>query len=200
MLKRVFDIAVSVSVLAVASPVIVTTAIVVKKKLGSPVIFKQTRPGLHGKPFDVYKFRSMTEDRDENGELLPNEMRMTKIGNFIRSTSLDELPQLINVLKGDLSLVGPRPLRMEYLELYNDHQRRRHEVKPGITGWAQVNGRNSITWEERFDLDVWYVENQNFLLDLYILYLTFIAVIKRKDVNASKNVTMERFTGTPKIS
>src|SRR5699024_10634300 len=172
------------------------SAILISRNLGKPVIFKQTRPGLDGKPFDIYKFRSMSNDVDENGELLPDHLRMTKTGEFIRNTSIDELPQLFNVLKGDISIVGPRPLLMEYLPLYSDEQLKRHDVKPGITGWAQVNGRNAITWEDKFKLDVWYVENQSFSLDMYIIFLTIKNVLKRKDISADNHVTIEKFKGT----
>lgn len=196
-MKRLFDFtAASVGILAV-SPIIVGTAIVVKKKIGSPIIFKQTRPGQFGKPFDVYKFRTMTNETDDNGNLLPDSDRLTDTGKFLRKYSLDELPQLINVIKGDISLVGPRPLLMEYNDLYNDEQRRRLDVKPGITGWAQVNGRNTLSWEEKFKLDVWYVDNQSFMLDMYILYLTFIKVFKSEGINQKGSITAEKFKGTP---
>jgi sugar transferase EpsL len=198
-LKRLFDFAASSVGLAVASPILVGTAIIVKKKLGSPVLFKQTRPGLHGEPFELYKFRTMTDEKDENGVPLPDEKRLTETGKFIRKYSLDELPQLINVVKGDLSLVGPRPLLMEYLELYDENQMRRHEVKPGITGWAQVNGRNAISWEEKFELDVWYVDNQSFLLDMKILYLTLLKVVKSEDISQDGQATMEKFTGRKEL-
>lgn len=195
-MKRLFDFtAASVGILVV-SPIIVGTAIVVKKKIGSPIIFKQTRLGQFGKPFDVYKFRTMTNETDDNGNLLPDSDRLTDTGKFLRKYSLDELPQLINVIKGDISLVGPRPLLMEYNDLYNEEQRRRLEVKPGITGWAQVNGRNALSWEEKFDLDVWYVENQSFLLDMYILYLTLYKVVKPEGINNSNETTMPLFEGT----
>lgn len=197
-MKRLFDFSSAVIGLAVVSPVIIGTALVVKKKLGSPVIFKQTRPGQFGKPFDLYKFRTMTDERNENGELLPDSVRLTKTGKMLRKLSVDELPQLINVVKGDMSLVGPRPLLMEYVELYDDRQSKRLDVKPGITGWAQVNGRNAISWEERFELDVWYVENQSFMLDLKILYMTLQKVVKREGVSQPGQVTMEKFTGSPK--
>lgn len=153
------------------------------------------RPGKDEKPFEILKFRTMTEEKDANGELLPDKDRITKTGDFIRKTSIDELPQLINVLKGDLSLVGPRPLLMDYLPLYTEEQRKRHLVRPGITGWAQVNGRNAISWEEKFKLDVWYVENQSFKLDMFILYKTIVNVINRKDITAINHVTMEKFRG-----
>lgn len=198
MLKKLFDITVSSSLLLVASPILISASVVISKKMGNPVLFKQTRPGQNEKPFQILKFRTMTDERDSNGELLPDDKRMTKTGNFIRKTSIDELPQLINVLKGDLSLVGPRPLLMEYLPLYTEEQKKRHLVKPGITGWAQVNGRNAISWEDKFKLDVWYVENQSFKLDMYILYKTFYNVIKRKDISASNHVTIEPFKGNLK--
>lgn len=197
MLKRTLDITVSFSALIVSAPVILGTAIVINKKIGKPIFFKQTRPGKDEKPFEILKFRTMTDERDLNGELLPDKDRMTKTGDFIRKTSIDELLQLINVLKGDLSLVGPRPLLMDYLPLYTEEQRKRHLVKPGITGWAQVNGRNTISWEEKFKLDVWYVENQSFKLDMFILYKTIMNVIKRKDITATNHVTMEKFRGNP---
>ena len=197
MLKRTLDITVSFSALIVSAPVILGTAIVINKKIGKPIFFKQTRPGKDEKPFEILKFRTMTDERDLNGELLPDKDRMTKTGDFIRKTSIDELPQLINVLKGDLSLVGPRPLLMDYLPLYTEEQRKRHLVKPGITGWAQVNGRNTISWEEKFKLDVWYVENQSFKLDMFILYKTIKKVIKRKDITATNHVTIEKFRGNP---
>lgn len=197
MLKRTLDITVSFAALIVSSPVILGTAIVINKKIGKPIFFKQTRPGKDEKPFEILKFRTMTDERDLNGELLPDKDRMTKTGDFIRKTSIDELPQLINVLKGDLSLVGPRPLLMDYLPLYTEEQRKRHLVKPGIKGWAQVNGRNTISWEEKFKLDVWYVENQSFKLDMFILYKTIMNVIKRKDITATNHVTIEKFRGNP---
>lgn len=197
-MKRLFDITSAACGLAVISPVLIGTAIIVKKKLGSPVIFKQTRPGQYGKPFDLYKFRTMTDEKDASGELLPDSVRLTKAGKILRKLSVDELPQLINVVKGDMSLVGPRPLLMEYVELYDDRQIKRLNVKPGITGWAQVNGRNTISWEERFKLDVWYVENQSFILDMKILYMTLQKVIKSEGVSQPGQATMEKFTGSPK--
>lgn len=195
MIKRLFDIAVSTTGLIISAPITLTAAAVIAKKLGKPVLFKQTRPGQYGEPFKIYKFRTMSDERDENGELLPDEQRMTPVGTFIRKSSIDELPQLINVLKGDISLVGPRPLLMEYLPLYNEEQKKRHNVKPGITGWAQVNGRNAITWDEKFKLDVWYAENQSFKLDMYIIYKTVINILQRKDINAPNHVTAEKFKG-----
>lgn len=197
MIKRVIDITVSSVALVVLSPVLAVTAYKVKKNLGSPVLFKQTRPGLNGEPFEMFKFRTMLDAYDEKGNLLPNERRHTKFGNFLRSTSLDELPELWNVLKGDMSLVGPRPLLMDYLALYNEQQARRHDVRPGITGWAQVNGRNAISWEEKFKLDTWYVDNQSLLLDLKIIFMTLKKVVVKEGVNASDNMTMARFTGSP---
>lgn len=197
MLKRAIDLAVGSSVFLVSAPILLGASVAIAKSMGRPVLFKQQRPGLNGEPFYIYKFRTMTDARDDQGELLPDEQRMTKVGSFIRKTSIDELPQLINVLKGDLSLVGPRPLLMEYLPLYSEEQMKRDLVKPGITGWAQVNGRNAISWEAKFKLDVWYVENQSFKLDMYILYKTFINVLNRKDVSAKDHVTMEKFRGSP---
>ncbi len=195
-MKRLFDIAVSGTALVLISPVIVTSAVLIKKKLGSPVLFKQTRPGKDGEPFEIYKFRTMTDERDAHGELLPDAERLTDFGKTLRKLSIDELPQLFNVLKGDISLVGPRPLLMQYLPLYNEHQKRRMEVRPGITGWAQVNGRNNISWEEKFDLDVWYVDHQSFILDLYIIYLTVVKVFKQSDISQDGHATVPAFTGT----
>jgi|SRR5690625_7307 len=175
---------------------ILATALVVRWKLGSPVIFKQKRPGLFDKPFYVYKFRTMTDEKDASGSLLPDEVRLTKTGKLIRKLSLDELPQLFNVLKGDLSLVGPRPLLTEYLPLYTKEQARRHDVKPGITGWAQVNGRNAISWEEKFEHDVWYVDNQSFWLDIKILFLTVLKVFKSEGINQEGQSTIQKFEGS----
>jgi len=172
------------------------TALMVKIKLGSPLFFKQVRPGLNGNLFNMYKLRSMTNERDKDGRLLSDEVRLTKFGQFLRSTSLDELPGLWNVLKGDMSLVGPRPLLVEYLPLYSEKQSRRHEVKPGITGWAQVNGRNAISWDEKFDLDVWYVDNQSIWLDIKILWLTVKKVIMRDGINQNGQATSEAFKGS----
>ncbi|WP_409274509.1 sugar transferase [Neobacillus sp. SCS-31] len=195
-MKRFFDFTCALIGLAILSPVILLTAFLVRVRLGSPVLFKQQRPGLHGKPFYVYKFRTMTDERDEDGALLPDDVRLTQFGKLLRKSSLDELPQLLNVLKGDLSLVGPRPLLMEYLELYTDDQARRHEVRPGITGWAQVNGRNDISWEEKFALDVWYVDNQSFWLDMKILFMTFHKVVKSEGISQKGIATVEKFTGS----
>ncbi|ASS76729.1 sugar transferase [Tumebacillus algifaecis] len=194
-MKRIFDVTVSAVLLLVLSPVILVVAFLIRQKLGSPVIFKQERPGLQGKLFNLYKFRSMTDARDANGELLPDDVRLTAFGKLLRKTSLDELPQLFNVLKGDISLVGPRPLLKEYLPLYTEEQARRHDVKPGITGWAQVNGRNAISWEEKFRLDVWYVEHRSFGLDLKILYLTAMKVVRSEDINQAGHVTISKFQG-----
>lgn len=195
-MKRFIDLAISLSLVIVLSIIIVLVAMLVRLKLGSPILFKQQRPGLNEELFQLYKFRTMTNSRDSAGQLLPDSVRLTSFGRFLRRYSLDELPQLFNVIKGDLSLVGPRPLLVEYLPLYTTEQAKRHLVKPGITGWAQVNGRNAITWEEKFKLDVWYVENQSFLLDLRIIFLTFWKVVKSEGVNQSASVTMERFRGS----
>ncbi|ENO85222.1 sugar transferase [Thauera aminoaromatica] len=196
MIKRLFDFFAALFALVLLSPILIWVALKVRSRLGSPVIFRQRRPGLNGEPFDMIKFRTMLEAYDEHGKPLPNEQRMTPFGKWLRATSLDELPELWNVLKGNMSLVGPRPLRMEYLPLYNAHQARRHELRPGITGWAQINGRNSLSWEQKFDLDVWYVDNQSFLLDLKILFLTVKKVVVKEGINASEEVTMKPFTGT----
>lgn len=196
MLKRIIDISVSFSVLITLAPVMLIVAILVRLRLGSPIFFRQVRPGLHGKPFEMIKFRSMLNALDEQGQPLPNDKRLTRFGRLLRSTSLDELPELWNVLKGTMSLVGPRPLLMEYLPLYNQHQARRHLVRPGITGWAQVNGRNAISWEQKFDYDVWYVDHHNLVLDLKILFLTVKKVLVREGISASEVVTMPKFTGS----
>ncbi|MFS0836759.1 sugar transferase [Paenibacillus sp. 1P03SA] len=195
MLKRCFDLFVSVTGLLLLLPFILLLAFLIRTKLGSPVLFKQQRPGLYGKPFYVYKFRTMTNEKDENGVLLPDHIRLTPFGKFLRKLSLDELPQLVNVLKGDLSLVGPRPLLMDYLSRYTPEQARRHLVKPGITGWAQVNGRNALKWEEKFELDVWYVDHQSFWLDIKILFLTVKKVFKSEGINQTGHVTMPVFMG-----
>ncbi|MDQ8735950.1 sugar transferase [Paenibacillus sp. LHD-38] len=195
-MKRMFDLAISSLLLIVLSPVIAITAILVRSKLGSPIIFKQQRPGLHGVPFYVYKFRTMTSERDSLGELLPDHLRLTAFGSLMRKSSLDELLQLVNVIKGELSLIGPRPLLMEYLPLYNEQQAKRHLVRPGITGWAQINGRNAVSWESRFEHDVWYVENRSLLLDIKILLLTVKKVLKSEGVSNGNHVTMPVFQGT----
>lgn len=195
MLRRIMDIVLSGTALLVLLPVLLVLAFVIRVNLGSPVLFQQVRPGRAGKPFKMIKFRSMRNAFDVKGEPLPDSQRMTPLGNFLRSSSLDELPELWNVLKGDMSIVGPRPLLMEYLPLYNSRQFRRHEVRPGVTGWAQVNGRNALSWEQKFELDVWYIENRSLILDLKILLLTIKKVIKRDGISASGEVTMSKFTG-----
>ncbi|WP_394580978.1 sugar transferase [Cytobacillus firmus] len=194
-MKRLFDFSCSLIGLIILSPLLLITALLIRVKLGSPILFRQMRPGLYGRPFFVYKFRTMTDERDENGNLQPDEVRLTPFGQWLRKFSIDELPQLFNVLKGDLSLVGPRPLLMEYLELYSPEQERRHEVRPGITGWAQVNGRNTISWEEKFKLDVWYVNHQSFFLDIKIILLTFYKVFKREGISQQGHVTIEKYSG-----
>jgi len=193
--KRLFDLFVSISLLILLLPPLLVIACMIRWHLGSPVLFRQQRPGLHGKPFYIYKFRSMTNARDRSGALLPDAERLTRFGAFLRRFSLDELPQLFNVVKGELSLVGPRPLLMEYLPLYSSTQARRHDVKPGITGWAQVNGRNAISWGDKFCCDVWYVEHQSFLLDMKILWMTVIKVFKSEGVSQEGHATMEKFKG-----
>lgn len=196
MIKRLFDIAVSLIALMVFSPVLLIVALKVAKNLGRPVLFKQKRPGLNGKIFEMLKFRSMRDAMDEHGQPLPDNERLTPFGKKLRSTSLDELPGLLSVLKGDMSLVGPRPLLVEYLPLYSKEQAKRHNVRPGITGWAQVNGRNAISWEEKFKLDVWYVENQSFWLDIKILFLTVKKVFVKDGISQDGEVTMSKFTGS----
>jgi len=193
--KRLFDIFVSGCALVLLLPILIVVTTFVRIKLGTPVFFNQIRPGFNGKSFELVKFRTMLDAMDKGGNQLPDDLRMTTFGTMLRSTSLDELPELWNVLKGDMSLVGPRPLLMEYLPLYSEQQKRRHEVRPGITGWAQVNGRNSLSWEERFNLDVWYVDNQSFWLDFKILLLTVKKVIMRDGISADGEVTMSKFTG-----
>ncbi|MBY6033635.1 sugar transferase [Marinobacter daepoensis] len=196
MLKRLFDIVFSGIGLLFLSPIIAVLAILIYWKVGSPVFFRQTRPGLDGKPFKMVKFRTMLDATDKDGSPLPDDQRMTPLGAFLRSTSLDELPELWNVLKGEMSLVGPRPLLMEYLALYSREQYRRHEVRPGVTGWAQVNGRNAISWKDKFRLDVWYVDNRSLWLDLKILFLTVKKVLLRDGISGQGEVTMSKFTGT----
>lgn len=197
-IKRAQDILLSSLALVVLSPVIAVTAILVRTKLGSPVIFTQERPGLNGKIFKLYKFRTMTDAKDENGTLLPDEVRLTKFGKTLRSTSLDELPELVNIWKGDMSIVGPRPLLVQYLSRYNEHQARRHEVRPGFTGLAQVHGRNAISWEEKFDWDVKYVDHITWLGDWKIIFRTVGTVLKRDGISSETSATMEEFMGTPK--
>ena len=196
MLKSIFDKTLAFILIIIFSPIYIILSILIWRNMGRPILFQQKRPGYKEKIFGIYKFRTMTNEKDEFGDLLPDDKRLIGIGKFIRSTSLDELPQLFNVLKGDMSFVGPRPLLIEYLPLYNKKQKRRHDVKPGITGWAQVNGRNAISWEQKFDYDVWYVDNQSFWLDIKILWLTFLKVIKRSDISSSTSSTMEKFTGS----
>jgi lipopolysaccharide/colanic/teichoic acid biosynthesis glycosyltransferase len=198
MLKRGFDILVAASALVLMAPLLLAIALVVRWRLGSPVLFVQQRPGLGGRPFRIVKFRTMIDARRADDTVASDAERLTPFGRFLRSTSLDELPELYNVLVGDMSLVGPRPLLMEYLPLYDAHQRRRHEVRPGITGWAQVNGRNAISWERKFDLDVWYVDNASFALDLKILWLTLWRVLRREGISGAGSATAERFTGSPR--
>lgn len=195
-IKRFFDILSSLIAIIVLSPVLVISAILIRTKLGSPILFKQERPGKDEKIFTLYKFRTMIDERDENGELLPDSERLTKFGKFLRSTSIDELPELFNILKGDMSVIGPRPLLVEYLPRYNAHQHRRHEVTPGLSGWAQVNGRNAISWEEKFDYDVEYVDNYSFYLDIKILFMTVRNVLKRDGISSETSETMEVFMGT----
>lgn len=205
-IKRLLDLIVAILTIVALSPVLMVLAALVWLFLGSPVLFRQRRPGLSGKPFAIYKYRTMTDSRDSEGELLPDEQRLTNFGRFLRSTSLDELPEFFNVLKGDMSLVGPRPLRMRYLDRYTPEQARRHDVKPGITGLAQIHGRNAITWEEKFELDCWYVDKvlgrgsavgiSSLLLDLKILWLTLIQVLNREGINAEGHITMPEFMGS----
>lgn len=195
MLKRAFDIVLAATGLLVLSPVIFLSALLVRRKLGSPVFYTQVRPGLNGKPFKMVKFRSMTDARDAQGELLPDDQRLPRFGQLLRATSLDELPELWNVLVGEMSLVGPRPLLMDYLPLYTADQARRHEVRPGITGWAQVNGRNAISWAQKFELDVWYVDNRSIWLDIKIIFLTLASVVRREGITAENSATAERFRG-----
>lgn len=194
-LKRAFDFITASFCLFILFPFMLSIAVLIHIKIGRPIFFKQQRPGLNGKPFCIYKFRTMTTERDKKGNILPDEKRLLPFGKFLRETSIDELPELFNVLLGQMSMVGPRPLLMQYLVRYTPKQARRHEVRPGVTGWAQIKGRNSISWEEKFDLDVWYVDNHDFKLDLRILILTFWYVIRRKNINAANCVTMHEFNG-----
>lgn len=197
-LKRPLDFILSLIAIVILSPVLITVSILVRVKLGSPVIFKQKRPGLNEKIFTMYKFRTMTDEKEENGVLLPDSVRLTKFGKMLRSTSLDELPELLNILKSDMSFIGPRPLLVQYLPLYNDYQRRRHEVKPGLSGLAQVNGRNAISWEEKFKLDVDYVDNVTFLVDCKIVFKTLKTIFVREGISSDTSDTMEAFTGNHK--
>jgi sugar transferase EpsL len=194
-MKRCFDICCALAGVLLLAPLLLLLALLVRVRLGAPVIFRQERPGLHGRPFLLYKFRTMTDRRGPRGELLPDRERLTPFGLFLRSSSLDELPELFNVLRGEMSLVGPRPLLMEYLERYTPRQARRHEVRPGITGWAQINGRNAVGWQERFELDVWYVEHHSLRLDIRILFLTVAKVFRREGISGKGEVTMSKFMG-----
>lgn len=194
--KRILDIIFSVGGLFILSPVIVVLAVLVRFKLGSPVLFRQQRPGQYGRPFTIYKFRSMNDARDAHGSLLADAERLTAFGRMLRSSSLDELPELVNIVRGDMSLVGPRPLLMQYLPRYTPFQARRHDVKPGLTGWAQVNGRNAVSWERRFELDVWYVDHLSFMLDLKILLLTLWVALQRKDISQPGHATIAEFMGS----
>ena len=196
MIKRIFDLFAALLALLLLAPVLAIVAWQIRRKLGSPVLFRQVRPGLRGQPFRMVKFRTMRDAVDPNGNPLPDVQRITPFGNFLRSASLDELPELWNVLKGDMSLVGPRPLLMEYLPLYSPEQARRHEVRPGVTGWAQINGRNALSWDEKFKLDIWYVDHQSLWLDLKILLLTVKKVFVREGISAAGEATMPRFTGS----
>jgi len=194
-MKRAIDLIVAALGIIILFPLFLLLVILVRVKLGSPIFFRQARGGLNGREFNIIKFRSMSDRRDEEGKLLPDGERLTSFGHFLRKTSLDELPELFNILKGEMSLVGPRPLLIEYLDLYTSEQFRRHDVKPGITGWAQINGRNALTWEDRFRLDTWYIDHQSFRLDLKILVMTIISVITRKGISASNHPSMPKFTG-----
>ena len=193
--KRFFDIFSSLLAIILLSPILLITALTVRIKLGSPVLFKQERPGKDEKIFVLKKFRTMTDERDENGELLPDDVRLTKFGRFLRSTSIDELPELFNILKGDMSVIGPRPLLVRYLPRYNEYQHRRHEVRPGLSGWAQVNGRNTVSWEEKFRMDVEYVDNYSLLFDIKILFLTIVNVLKHEGISSETSAKMEEFMG-----
>ena len=195
-IKRLLDFILSLFAIIILSPVLLIVALLVRIKLGSPVIFKQKRPGLNEKIFTLYKFRTMTDAKDEQGNLLPDEIRLTKFGKLLRSTSLDELPELFNILKGDMSIVGPRPLLVRYLPLYNEHQKHRHDVRPGFTGYAQCNGRNAISWEEKFDLDVYYTKNLTLLMDIKIIIKTVKVVLFREGISSETSVTMEEFRGS----
>lgn len=194
--KRFFDLCAASTALIVLSPLMLCVAFLVRKRLGTPVLFRQQRPGLGGKIFTMYKFRTMTDERDAEGKLLPDDKRLTSFGKFLRSTSIDELPELFNVLKGEMSIVGPRPLLVQYLDRYSPFQARRHEVRPGITGWAQVNGRNAISWEEKFNYDVWYVDNLSFTLDMKIILMTVKKIFTREGISQEGQATMEEFTGS----
>lgn len=195
-MKRLFDLFFAVLLIILLSPILLLLALLIRFKLGSPILFQQVRPGQNAVPFKLYKFRSMLDTRDAEGHLLPDDQRMTKFGQLLRSSSLDELPELLNIIKGEMSFVGPRPLLMEYIPLYSERQARRHETLPGITGWAQVNGRNAVDWDCRLEMDVWYVENRSFLLDFKILLRTLFAVLSRKGISEDGHVTMSKFKGS----
>lgn len=197
-MKRLFDLFGAAAGLILLSPILGVVAVLIWRQMGAPVLFQQSRPGLHGKPFRMIKFRSMRDAVDGKGDPLPDAERLTQLGRFLRASSIDELPELWNVLKGEMSLVGPRPLRMEYLEHYSAHQARRHEVRPGVTGWAQINGRNAISWEEKFELDVWYVDNRTFWLDVRIILLTIRKVFQRDGIDSASGAPMTRFTANRK--
>ncbi len=194
--KRLLDLCLTCFALILLSPLLLLIALLVRIGLGSPILFKQQRPGYLGRPFFIYKFRTMTDERDAQGHLLPDAERLTRLGRFLRSTSLDELPELFNVLRGEMSLVGPRPLLMQYLERYSPEQARRHEVLPGVTGWAQINGRNALSWEDKFRLDVWYVDHWSFWLDIKILFLTLVKVLRREGISQPGHATAEEFMGS----
>jgi len=195
-IKRLFDLTAAVTSVILLTPIFVLIGFFIRIRIGSPVLFKQIRPGFHGRPFTIYKFRTMTGERDEDGNLLPDEKRLTRLGRFLRKSSMDELPELFNVIKGDMSIVGPRPLLMQYLDRYTSEQARRHEVKPGITGWAQVNGRNAIGWEDKFKLDVWYVDNWSAWLDVKIVLMTVWQVLKREGISQTGHATAREFLGS----
>lgn len=197
-MKSLFDRVLALLLIFLFSPLYILVSFLIFIKMGRPILFRQKRPGYKEKIFGIYKFRTMTDEKDVDGNLLPDEQRLLGVGKFIRSSSLDELPQLLNVLKGEMSFVGPRPLLIEYLPLYNQEQKKRHKVLPGITGWAQVNGRNAISWEQKFEYDVWYVQNQSFMLDMKILWMTFLKVLKRSDISSDTSATMEKFMGSQK--
>jgi len=198
-MKRIFDLTLTIPAYLLLSPLIILIAVIIRLTMGKPIFFRQIRPGFHGKPFTIYKFRTMLNAYDKNGNLLPDKERLTRFGKFLRSTSLDELPELFNILKGEMSIVGPRPLLMQYLERYSPEQARRNEVRPGLTGWAQINGRNAITWEEKFRLDVWYVDNQSFRIDIKIIFMTILKVLKREGINQPGQATMEEFMGNKSL-
>jgi len=198
-MKRIFDLILTIPAYFLLSPLMMLIAVIIRLTMGKPIFFRQIRPGFHGKPFTIYKFRTMLNAYDKNGNLLPDKERLTRFGKFLRSTSLDELPELFNILKGEMSIVGPRPLLMQYLERYSPEQARRNEVRPGLTGWAQINGRNAITWEEKFRLDVWYVNNQSFRLDMKIIFMTILKVLKREGISQRGQATMEEFMGNKNL-